>query len=62
MSWNWAFSSLTHSPGARKHYDRRRVAGDRHSAALRHLSNRFLGQLRHCLTTGKLFAEAAAWT
>jgi hypothetical protein len=34
--WTWAFASLTHSTGARIHYDRRRAAGDRHSAALRH--------------------------
>jgi transposase len=61
-SWTWAFASLTHSPGARAHYDRRRAAGDRHSAALRHLSNRFLGQLHHCLATGKSYAEDAAWT
>jgi transposase len=61
-SWIWAFASLTHSPGARKHYDRRRTAGDRHSAALRHLSNRFLGQLHHCLATCKSYDEAVAWT
>jgi hypothetical protein len=36
--------------------------GERHSAALRHLSNRFLGQLHHCLATGKSHAEDAAWT
>ena len=27
--YNWAFSALTASPGARAHYDRRRDAGDR---------------------------------
>jgi transposase len=60
-SWTWAFASLTHSPGARVHYDRRRAAGDRHAAALRHLSNRFLGQLHHCLTTGRTYAKAKAF-
>jgi hypothetical protein len=60
-SWIWAFASLTHSPGARKHHDRRRTAGDRHAAALRHLSNRFLGQLHHCLVTGQNYSETAAF-
>jgi transposase len=59
--WTWAFASLTHSPGARAHYDRRRAAGDRHAAALRHLFNRFLGQLHHCLTTGQRYTEVAAF-
>jgi hypothetical protein len=31
----WAFAALTASPGARAHYDRRRQAGDRHTAAQR---------------------------
>ena len=47
--YNWAFAALTHSPGARQHYDRRRSAGDGHAAALRNLFNRFLGWLYHCL-------------
>ena len=47
--YNWAFAALTHSPGARAHYDRRRARGDGHAAALRNLYNRFLGQLHHCL-------------
>jgi hypothetical protein len=38
------------------------IAGDRRSAALRHLSNRFLGQLHHCLATGESDAEDTAWT
>jgi hypothetical protein len=37
------------------------TTGDRHAAALRHLSNRFLGQLHHCLTTGRHYTEAAAF-
>jgi hypothetical protein len=59
--WTWAFASLTHSPGARDHYDRRRTAGDRHAAALRHLFNRFLSQLHHCLTTSRPYTEGAAF-
>jgi transposase len=41
--YNWAFAALSHSPGARAHYDRRRARGDGHAAALRNLYNRFLG-------------------
>ncbi|MFD4946826.1 transposase [Streptomyces sp. NPDC058409] len=37
------FVSLTRSPGARAHYDRRREAGDRPVAAQRNLFNRFIG-------------------
>jgi transposase len=58
---NWAFASLTHSPGARAHYDRRRQAGDGHPAALRNLYNRFLGQLHHCLHTGTSYDEQHAF-
>ncbi|MDX3434402.1 transposase [Streptomyces sp. ME01-18a] len=45
-----AFASLTASPGARAHYDRRRADGDRHTAAQGNLFNRLLGCLHHCLT------------
>lgn len=59
--YNWAFAALTHSPGARQHYDRRRARGERHAAALRNLYNRFLGQLYHCLATGRPYAEHRAF-
>jgi transposase len=51
----WAFMAITNHPPARIHYDRRREEGDRHPAALRHLFNRLLGQLHHCLKTGQLY-------
>lgn len=51
VGYRWAFSALTASPGARAHYDRGRVAGDRHAAAQRNLFNCMLGCLHHCLTT-----------
>lgn len=57
----WAFSSLTHSPGARAHYDRRRAAGDHHNAALRHLANKLLGRLWWCLQHDVDWDERAAW-
>jgi transposase len=39
----WAFSAITKSEGARRHYDRRRALGERHNAALRNLGNKLLG-------------------
>jgi transposase len=57
----WAFMAITNSPAARAHYDRRRAAGDRHAAALRHLFNRYLGQLHHCLATSQAYDDAKAF-
>jgi transposase len=51
----WAFMAITNHQPARAHYDRRRDRGDRHPAALRHLFNRMLGQLHHCLATGQSY-------
>lgn len=58
----WAFSSLKASPGAYAHYRGRRDRGDWHAQAQRHLFNRMLGQLFHCLQTGQLFDEQRAFT
>ena len=57
----WTFAALRLSTGARAHYDRRRVAGDRHTAAQRHLFNRFLGCLYYCLQTSQTYAEDLAF-
>ena len=57
----WSFMSITNHPPARAHYDQRRDRGDRYPAALRHLFNRLLGQLHHCLATGQLYNEAKAF-
>lgn len=59
--YNWSFAALTASPGARAHYDRRRAAGDRHSAAQRNLYSRLLGCLHHCLITGQTYDEQTAF-
>jgi len=59
--YNWAFSALTASPGARAHYDRRKDTGDRHAAAQRNLFGRLLGCLWHCLITGQGYHEATAF-
>jgi transposase len=58
----WALASLRSSPGARRHYDARRVAGDWNHQAQRHLFNKLLGQLHHCLQTGQLYNEHRAFT
>ncbi|MEU0589832.1 IS110 family transposase [Streptomyces sp. NPDC006132] len=58
----WSFSALQASPGANSHYRRRREHGDWHNAAQRHLLNRFLGQLHHCLQTRQPFDEQRAFT
>ncbi len=58
----WAFAALTASPGANAHYRRRREHGDWHAAVQRHLLNRFLGQLNHCLKTRQRFDEQHAFT
>ena len=57
----WAFATLTRSPGAREHYDRRRAAGDHHNAALRNLANKLLGRLWWCLQNNQPWDDAAAW-
>lgn len=57
----WAFATLTRSPGARAHYDRRRAAGDYHNAALRHLANKLLGRLWWCLQHNADWNETTAW-
>jgi transposase len=58
----WAFSAITASPGAKAHYRRRRDEhSDWHAAAQRHLFNRMIGQLYHCLKNHRLFDENAAF-
>lgn len=57
----WAISSLRASPGARRHFDTRRAAGDWNHQAQRHLFNRFLGQLHHCLQTHRHYNEHHAF-
>ncbi|MDF2273558.1 IS110 family transposase [Streptomyces coacervatus] len=61
VGYVWAFASLTASPGARAHYDRRRADGDRHIAAQRNLFNRMLGCLHHCLTKRTPYNESIAF-
>ena len=57
----WAFSAASNSEPARRHYGQWREHGDRHAAATRHLFNKLLGQLYHCLQHRKLFDESKAF-
>ncbi len=56
----WTLVALTHSPGARAHYQARRGRGDWHRQAQRHLFNRLIGCLWHCLQTGMPYNETQA--
>ncbi|MEU8310715.1 IS110 family transposase [Actinomadura sp. NPDC048955] len=58
----WAFAASTNHEPARAHYQRRRENGDKHPGALRHLFNRMLGQLFHCLHTGQTYDAGNAFT
>jgi hypothetical protein len=57
----WALGSLRASPGARRHFDTRRAVGDWNHQAQRHLFNKLLGQLHHCLQTRHLYNEHRAF-
>ncbi len=57
----WAFCSLTQSPGARAYYDQLRTRGKTHHQALRQLANRWVGILHTCLQRSQLYDETAAW-
>lgn len=57
----WAFGTIPRPGPASEHYRRRRARGDKHAAALRHLFNRLLGQLYHCLQTGQTYDPIKAF-
>lgn len=59
--YQWAFATLTTSPGARAFYNERRAKGDTHHRALRALSNRLVGILHGCLRHRNLYNEHTAW-
>jgi transposase len=61
VGYSWAFTAASRPSPAREHYLRRRATGDGHPAALRHLFNRMLGQLHHCLTTRQAYDPAKAF-
>ena len=61
VGWMWAFSAASTYEPARRHYRQRREHGDRHAAATRHLFNKLLGQLYHCLQHNQTFDDAKAF-
>ena len=61
VGYHWAFGAFNHSPGAGTHYRARRETGDWHAAAQRHLFNKLLGQLHHCLQTNTPYNETTAF-
>jgi len=61
IGYSWAFTAAARPSPAREHYLRRRGRGDGHPAALRHLFNRMLGQLHHCLLTGQTYEPIKAF-
>jgi len=61
IGYCWAFTAAARPSPAREHYLRRREHGDGHPAALRHLFNRMLGQLHHCLQTRRVYDPVKAF-
>ena len=57
----WAFCSLTQSPGARRYDDELRARDKTHHQALRQLSNRWVGILHGCLAHRSVYDEEVAW-
>lgn len=62
IGYSWAFSAAARPSPAREHYLRRRERGDGHPAALRHLFNRMLGQLHHCLASRQTYDPVKAFS
>ncbi len=58
----WAFCTLTHSPGAKRYYGELRARGKTHHQALRQLGNRLVGILHVCLEREVLYDETIAWS
>ncbi len=57
----WAFCTITRSPGARAYYDELRARGKTHRQAIRQLANRWVGIYHHLLETHTRYDEAIAW-
>lgn len=59
--FQWAFTSLLGSRGARAYYDQLRARGKTHNQALRQLANRLVGVLHGCLEHHTVYDETIAW-
>jgi transposase len=60
--YQWAFSALTTSAGARHRYDSLRSRGQTHHQALRALGNRLVAVLHGCLVSRQTYREDVAWS
>jgi hypothetical protein len=60
--FQWAFSSLQHSPGAHAYYLAHRGRGHSHFRAIYALANRWVGILHSGLVNGTTYDESVAWT
>jgi transposase len=58
IGYSWAFTAAARPSPSRDHHLGRRQHGDGHPTALRHLFNRVLSQLHHCL---RARASIRAW-
>jgi transposase len=61
VGWVWGTTLVVHTGPAQQHYRRRRLHGDAHAPAVRHLFNRMLGQLYHCLQTDQTYDAVKAF-
>lgn len=61
VGWVWATTMIVLPGPAHQHYRHRRDHGDRHAPAARHLFNKMLGQLYHCLQTHQTYDPAKAF-
>jgi hypothetical protein len=58
----WAFCSITKSPGAHRYYEELRSRGKTHRQALRQLANRWVGIFHACVENGEFYDEPTAWS
>ncbi|WP_156425980.1 IS110 family RNA-guided transposase [Nocardia jinanensis] len=61
VGWIWATTMVVLPGPAQQHYRRRRDHGDRHAPAVRHLFNKMVGQLHHCLQTRQTYDPVKAF-
>lgn len=61
VGWIWATTMVVLPGPAHDHYRHRRDHGDRHAPAVRHLFNKMLGQLHHCLQNHQTYDPAKAF-
>ncbi|MFR9774092.1 IS110 family transposase [Nocardia sp. SC052] len=61
VGWIWGTTMVVLPGPAQQHYRHRRDHGDRHAPAVRHLFNKMLGQLYHCLHTHQTYDPTKAF-